>query len=295
MLDIKTNGFCSPSVPITNPKCFNDNDLSTIISVYNSTHPDTIKLTVKDKYGAINRRLKPILGNKKHWLWCDYLATISKNSDSIMQLKLIADNRLLPPQPKSWKTNKYEWLSNFDLENLLQKYHNAPKYKYHFIGVKDHDFGLKNMDGTCMIDSDCDIDIKSIIQKGKHFVGIIIYKNEHWRSLFIVLLPQYNAYGTYYYDSVGTGMPSELKIYTDTVNKQLKTIFPTHKAPIFKESKYRMQQSNYACGLFQATFQIKFPELLLQNDKCMFKDFAKLNPTDKNVWKYRDELYRERL
>ena len=57
-------------------------------------------------------------------------------------------------------------------------------------------------------ESDCDIDIKSIIQKGKHFVGIIIYKNEHWRSLFIVLLPQYNAYGTYY-ATRRTGMPSD--------------------------------------------------------------------------------------
>jgi hypothetical protein len=295
MLDIKTNGFCSPSVPITNPTCFNDDDLSTIIHIYNSTHPDKIKSNVKHKYRAINNKLKHIVGNKKHWLWCDYLVTISKNYEYITQLKHISDTRLLPPQPKSWKLNKFEWLSNFDLEYLLRKYHNALKYKYHFIGVKDYNFALKDADGTCSIDQDCNINIQDIINKHKDFIGIIIYKNQHWRSLFIVINPKYKAYGTYYYDSVGTSMPSELQIYVDTVNSQLKSIYPNHKNPIFKTSKYRMQESSYACGLFQATFQIKFPEMLLKNPQCTFQDFAKLNPTDKNVWKYRDELYRESL
>lgn len=295
MLDIKTNGFCSPTVPITNPTCFNDDDLSKIIAVYNYTHPDKIRNNVKHKYDAINRRLKKIVGDKKHWLWCDYLAMVSKNTSHISILRNIADKRLLPPKPKSWYKNKYEWLSNFDLQYLLQKYNDAPRYKYHFIGVKNHDFGLKNLDGTCSIDSDCNIDVQSIINNGKHFVGVIIYKSEHWRSLFIVLLPDYSSYGIYYYDSVGTDMPHELTTYTNTIKKQLKTIFPNERDPIFKQSKYSMQKSSYACGLFQATFQIKFPEMLLENKKCMFKDFAKLNPTDNNVWKYRDELYRESI
>lgn len=293
MLEIERNGFCSPIVSDDNPTCFDDKHLKIIIDAYNRSHPDRINRNVKGKYKAINNKLKKIVGDKKHWLWCDYLAMRSRNDVMIKKLKEIADERLLPAQPKSWKKNKYEWFSNFDLENLLVKYHDSKKHKYHFIGVKNHDFGVKNNDGTCLVDHDCNVNINSIIKSGKHFIGIIIYKTYHWRSLYVVLLPEYKAYGVYYYDSVGTSMPKELKIYTDMVIEQLTKRFK--KKPIFYENKYDMQKSSYACGSFQATFQIKFTEMLLKKKSTTFEDFVKLNPNDNDVWKYRDLLYRETM
>ena len=41
----------------------------------------------------------------------------------------------MPKKPSEWYLNKTAWLSNFDIEDVLEHYHRTKKFKYEFVGV----------------------------------------------------------------------------------------------------------------------------------------------------------------
>jgi len=65
--------FCSPLAK-DQKQCFDTKDLSVFIEIYNKYF--TIKIT-KPTYRAINDKLKNTVGDKKHYLWFDYLCQYS--------------------------------------------------------------------------------------------------------------------------------------------------------------------------------------------------------------------------
>ena len=291
--------FCSPSAK-DEVKCFDDKDLLKIIQIYNKHVEKKISEKTKNKYNAINSKLKDILGNKNHFLWIDYISQYCSYTDSKI-LENIADKRLMPKKPSEWYLNKTAWLSNFDIENVLEHYHRTKKFKYEFVGVFTVDFALKNEDGSCKFyRNKCVPDIPKNIKDGKKYLGIVtnLDRNDqsgsHWTSIFIVIDKDLPSYGIYYYDSVGSGIPSLIMIYLRETQKQLYKL--NGKQCRIKSNKKQFQHSNTECGMFSITYQISWLNKLLKNKNTIERDILDEKiMNDETMITYRDKYFAPRL
>lgn len=292
--------YCSPNT--TSVYCYDLNDLKKITSIFNKIHSSPISITsrstAKSLYNNLNNRLKNTLGDRSHFLWADYLIKFFGEDDQeVVELKNIADKRLMPKKPEEWSKNPRTWLSNFDIDKVLSHYHNTPRCNYHFIGVVPVDFGVKDNNGSCSYDERCSIDMEKIIKKKKRYMGLVSNLDTHdgpgyhWTSLFFVIDPKLPNYGIYYYDSVAKGIPSLMNVYITDVQKQLKKIYGIR--PRLFVSRKKHQRKNTECGMFSIWYQIRWLNLL-QNDpkKVSFKEVINVDIDDDLVSKYRDVLFR---
>ena len=178
--------------------------------IYNALYSINETTTTILQQLEINQAIiKNIVGDKKHYLWFDYLCQYS-TFDECFKLNNISDSRLLPKKPAEWYKNKTAWLSNFDIEDVLTHYHKCKKYNYEFIGVFTVDFAVKETNGKCKYyDNKCTPNIRNNIENNKKYLGIVTNLDtfdqggSHWTSIFIVIDPTLPSYGIYYYDSGG--------------------------------------------------------------------------------------------
>lgn len=258
--------FCSPLAK-DQLKCFNQNDLNIFTAIYNKYFPNKIKTI---SYIGINNKLKDVVGNKKHYLWFDYLCQYCSYTEC-QTLNNITDNRLLPKKPAEWYKNRTAWLSNFDIEDVLIHYHKCKKYNYEFVGVFTVDFAVKDDNGKCKYyENKCTPNIKRNIDNNKKYLGIVTNLDRHdqggshWTSIFVVIDPLLPSYGIYYYDSGGAGIPSLVMLYIREVQTQLKKIYPHKKCKIIVNKKQH-QQTSTECGMFSLTYQIRWVTKLFKN------------------------------
>ena len=238
--------FCSPLAK-DQVKCFDTEDLKIFIEIYNKYFANKIKSIT---YRAINNKLKDVLGDKKHYLWFDYLCQHCSFNECL-KLNNISDNRLLPKKPAEWYMNRTAWLSNFDIEDVLIHYHKCKKYNYEFVGVFTVDFAVKESNGKCKYyDNKCNPDIRDNIKKNKKYLGIVTNLDRfdqggsHWTSIFIVMDPTLPSYGIYCYDSGGNGIPPLIMLYINEVKKQVKELYQTKKDRIRVTRKKHNKTTN---------------------------------------------------
>lgn len=288
--------FCSP-LANDQKKCFNLADLEIFVKIYNKYFADKIKHST---YGAINKVLKDTLGDKKHYLWFDYLCQHC-SYEECRQLNSISDKRLLPKKPAEWYQDKTAWLSNFDIEDVLTHYHKTKRYHYEFVGVFTVDFAVKDKNGKCKYyENKCSPNIKQSIKNNKKYLGIVTnldrydQSGSHWTSIFIVIDPTLPSYGIYYYDSTGAGIPQLISLYFTEVKRQLKSLYPDTVCRI-RANKKQFQKSFTECGMFAITYQIRWITKLLNNKKTVEKHILTSVMTDDNMVKSRDKFYSPRL
>ena len=289
--------FCSPLAK-DQKQCFDMKDLSIFIEIYNKYFKIKIK---KPTYRAINDKLKNTVGDKKHYLWFDYLCQYS-TFDECFKLNNISDTRLLPKKPAEWYKNKTAWLSNFDIEDVLTHYHKCKKYNYEFIGVFTVDFAVKETNGKCKYyDNKCTPNIRNNIKHNKKYLGIVTNLDtfdqggSHWTSIFIVIDPTLPSYGIYYYDSGGNGIPKLIMLYINEVKKQLKELYPTKQCKI-RVNKKQFQKTSTECGMFAITYQIRWLSKLFKNKNTSEQDVLDNTiMTDKTMIENRDKIFSPRL
>ena len=289
--------FCSPLAK-DQFKCFDINDLKIFVNIYNNYFTDKIKTI---SYRTINNKLKNTLGDKKHYLWFDYLCQYCSYKECVL-LNNISDNRLLPKKPAEWYKNKTAWLSNFDIEDVLIHYHKCKKFNYEFVGVFTVDFAVKDDNGKCKYyENKCIPNIRQNIKNNKKYLGIVTNLDtydkggSHWTSIFIVIDPLLPSYGIYYYDSGGNNMPQLINLYIIEVKKQLKQIYPNSNCKI-RVNKKQYQKTMTECGMFAITYQIRWLTKLLKNKNTMESNVLNNTiMTDKNMIENRDKLFSPRL
>jgi hypothetical protein len=290
--------YCSPEVKYK--KCLNKNDLDIIIEIYNKIFINDKIIKTKNKYNDINNKLKLKLGNNNYHLWIDYLLEYVIDINDKEKIKNISDNRFIPKKPLNWYLNPNTWVSNYDIDKVLNQYEKTKKYKYKYIGCFTIDFALKDNKGKCMYYEDkCDINIEKIIKNGKKYMGLITnldtydQSGSHWTSTFMILDPKLESYGIYYYDSAGSTIPELIMIYINNVKNQLKKIYK--KEPIIFTNKKKFQKGSSECGMFALTFQIKWLNKILKNKKTKIEEILDDEMTDINVFKKRNEYFRPKL
>ena len=75
------------------------------------------------------------------------MATDAKTKELI---KMIEKEELRPEMPIEWYKNDREWLSNYDIEDVMLQYDKGRQYKYAFLGVYPIDFSEEDKFGRCL-------------------------------------------------------------------------------------------------------------------------------------------------
>lgn len=152
------NMNCSPMVQQSKLhfSCYTPNILELIKKEYNASHPAT-----------------PIETNDPTEIWKELKTRIQCEKEDCW-LNQIKDERLrkqidryifAPDSPPSWEKNPNEWLSNYDILNVLEQYEQTYSH-FEFLGPSPIDFDTKIGNG-CVWRELCDFQLSSYLHKGK--------------------------------------------------------------------------------------------------------------------------------
>jgi hypothetical protein len=122
-----------------NPYIFSKVSLIYLIDTWNKYKKDKITYKKTDKISKLselfNEKIKPICDDKQYWCWTGTISKITTNTKTKELIKMIENEELRPEMPIEWYKNKTEWLSNYDIEDVMNQYDKCQKYKYAFLGV----------------------------------------------------------------------------------------------------------------------------------------------------------------
>lgn len=237
---------CNPIVDKISIKnsCYTPKILFMIRDAYNKDHDGEAKIKETDPaklWKVLNARFVQC---RKEDCWLNEI----KNPD----LKKRIDRYLFAPdKPYEWKSNPNEWLSNFDIMNVLEQYEQTYKH-FEFIGPTPIDFD-KVVNGRCIQSELCKFDLQTHIKNGKTQIGVIFNlsphtsSGSHWVSLFI----DTNEQIIFYFDSAGEPIPAEIKMFVDRIQTQTLANYTFHQ-----NWPNEHQMGNTECGVYSLFFII---------------------------------------
>ena len=275
---------CSPATRKSriNKSCFTPDVLKTIKKEYNKNHED--KITATDP-SEIWIELKNRLDCTKEDCWLDEIkdTTLRKRIDRYI---------FAPDKPPEWEKNPNEWLSNFDIMNVLEQYEISHK-EFDFIGPSPIDFDLVLEGNRCVWDELCHFSIQKQLEKGKTKTGIIFNLDKHdesgshWVSLFIDTDKQI----IFYFDSAGFSIPEEIQKLVDRIQSEVVTLGKKYK--FIENAPNVHQRGNSECGVYSLFFIITMLTGEIERNKILSIDeriklFKKKKLSDEYIEKYRN-------
>ena len=279
---------CAPIIRLKNKSvnswsCFTPEILIQLRDEYNKRYPDKI-ISNKPKtiWKSLQKKMKKC---KSEMCWLNRLAS----SNAQVRLKEILFS---PEKPKSWNKDPNTWLTNFDIENVLNQYEESHE-NFDFIGPSFIDFNSQ-IGNSCVDPEICNFNLEKFIKKGKNKIGIVFnldkhnQSGSHWVSLFIDVKNKF----IFYFDSNGTDIPPEIKHLVDKIVDQGKKINIDFKVHInSKEHQY----SNTECGMYSLYFIITLlTEMIADQSKTipqLLHFFKKQRISDKDVEQFRNIYY----
>jgi hypothetical protein len=286
-----------------------------LIDTWNKYKPDKIKYKKTDAIAKLslllNEKIKPVCDDKQYWCWTGAIARFANDTKAKEIIKMIEKEELRPEMPVEWYANGKEWLSNYDIEDVMMQYDKGRQYKYAFLGVYPIDFSEEDKFGRCLYSQICSLDVKRYINKKIKYLGLITnldkhnQNGSHWTSTFIIIDPRNKCYGAHYYDSNAIGIPAYVKKFILNLKKRLLVIYPNRNFKI-TFNMTRHQRKNTECGMFSMTHQIRWLNSLLKYKKLNLPDPYKdenflqcitndKKITDDNMNASRKYLYRPNL
>lgn len=258
---------------VKNPNIFSKDTLIKLIDAWNSNRSDKITYKKSDNVrilsALLNEKIKPICDDKQYWCWPGVINKLTRDATTKEIIKTIEKKDLRPEMPISWCKNPIEWLSNYDIEDVMIQYNNDKKYSYVFLGVFPIDFSEEDKFGRCLYSHICSLDMNKYINKGIKYLGLITNLDKHdesgshWTSTFIIIDPKNKNYGAHYYDSNAIKAPQYITKFVNNVKKALHLKYPKATFNTY-ENKRRHQMKNTECGMFSMAFQIRWLNALIK-------------------------------
>lgn len=256
---------CSPMVAgktVTMETCMTSHILEKIKSEYNHTHRDN-PIRANDPK-AIHKELRQRLSQcEQENCWLNQI------KDTKLRKKI--ENYIFAPKhPKEWKYNPNEWLSNYDIFNVLTQWEEAyPTFE--FIGPSFIDFDAKiGPDGRCVDTEVCKLNLSDQIRAGRKKVAIVFnldrhdQSGSHWVSLWIDIQDHY----IFYFDSAGAKIPEEIMHLVDNIREQGLTL---KRRPIkfrfYENYPLEHQYGNTECGMYSLFFIITMLTNRVDNER----------------------------
>jgi hypothetical protein len=253
-------------------------------------------LRIRDEYNKDHPYSK-IIASKPVLIWHELKMKLDC-SDERCWLKEIDDKNLrtqiknqlfAPAHPPEWLKNKNEWLSNFDINAVMQQYEQKdPTFEYLATTPIDYDYIVDKTKLTCYEEILCKFDLKSLMAAGKHKFAAIFNLDKHdengshWISLFI------NAHKNIiiFFDSANGNIPNEIAQFVKKVKDQGLENGIHFK---FLRNHKQHQRGNTECGVYSIHFIIE----MLNNADRAIELFLNGYIPDNKVEKYRKIYFNE--
>lgn len=268
--------ICSPAVKKISVKnsCYTPKILFLIRDTYNRDHSQEHRIDETDPTKLWQILHSRLVQCKKEDCWLNEIkdANLKRRIDRYV---------FAPDKPYEWKNNPNEWLSNFDIMNVLEQYEHTYKH-FEFIGPTPIDFD-KVVSGTCVQNELCKFQLKDYIKHchamnnkypthsndqggfpvhisrkcAKTHIGIIFNlsphtsSGSHWVSLFIDVKERV----IFYFDSAGESIPKEIKAFVDRVQQQAIEL-DGRKYRFYQNWPKEHQMGNTECGVYSLFFII---------------------------------------
>jgi hypothetical protein len=277
---------CSPEVENTKVEnsCYTPHILMQIRNAYNASHSDAEQIHVTDPVQIWNILNKRLVHCKKEDCWLNQI------TDEELR-KRIDRYIFAPDQPYEWSKNPNEWLSNYDILNVLEQYERTYE-RFKFMGPTPIDFDAVLQRRQCVNNELCRFDLKSLIQKGKTKIGVVFnldkhnQSGSHWVSLFIDTEGKF----MFFFDSAGSRCPTAIYALVKRIKAQ--ALAMGQKYTFFQNYPKTHQYSNTECGVYSLFFIItmltektKFQSSMTFQDKLNL--FKKHRIPDKYIERYR--------
>jgi len=260
---------CSPMVkgktPV-NKSCFTTPVLKQIKEEYNQHHPDNIITSTEptEIWSELKHRFSTC-SKEDCWLKVFDNTEIREKMDEYL---------FAPDQPDEWKNSPNEWLSNFDIMDVLAQYEVTYK-NFKVFGPTPIDFDTrpKELNGHCVWEELCIFNLKKYIDSGKTKLGFVFNLDEHnkggshWVSMYIDLTDKF----IFYMDSAGEKIPKQIDNLVQRIIKQgIELQTPIH-LEFYENHPMEHQMGNSECGMYSLYFIITM--LTNKTEKRNFTNF----------------------
>ena len=178
---------------------------------------------------------------KGEWCWIQQEFVKNLNDREI-------NTTFRPKTPKEWYSNKNEWLSTIDIENVMKQYEKVHK-DFKFIGPVPIDFDYEYSVGSCIVDELCKIDINDFLKRKTRKIGIIFnldrhdQDGSHWVAMYVDLKKN----KIYYFDSYGEEPPKEVDVLAERLKQQG---MENNNTIHYEQNDVRFQYKNSECGVY---------------------------------------------
>lgn len=239
---------CGPIVDGKNANggtCYTKKILKKIKTAYNQSYPDKIHTS---NPSAILDELKTRLNDEcvSENCWLKLLPSSQR---------IFLEQRVFRPfHPKEWNDNPKEWLSNFDILEVLKQYEQSDP-EFEFLGPCPMDFDKKMNDQKCVCSEICKFQLSNYIKKGTKKIGMVFNLDDHdesgshWVSLYVDIPHKL----IFYFDSALNDTPPEIEVLAQRILEQANNIQQTYT---YKKNKIQHQFSNTECGMYALFFLI---------------------------------------
>jgi len=241
---------CAPGLTYEHGTCISIDDLKNFCHAFNeyildaNVEPRIVKkrINISDNKGSLYSQLKDRMKNM-----CGDDKCIFDFFVNVLRVESNQKYGILKPKGPEGRT---EWLSNFDIEDIMKQYENVYK-KFKFIGAVPADCGDHPR---------CDIhgfDYIGYHKKGIDYFGVVFnldtygMTGSHWVAFFIdVVNNEIN-----YCDSAGGNPNKYIQSYIDSYIRYHEKIFG--KKPIYKINTKKYQRDNTECGVYSCNFILR--------------------------------------
>lgn len=279
--------YCAPTAKPHNGSCLTLAYLKLIARLWNSNRPVGAEpIRISSTKEVLVSELRRVTKRQEHEL--------SKLPFVPHSASVKIEQSFRPKSPVSWTKNPNEWLRTDDIEAVMTQYENRyPTFK--FMGVFPIDFATRSKNGSCVEESMCRLDVAKLAATNVKRIGVVFnldkhfQKGSHWVGCFVGIDPKRKNFGAFYFDSVSSPPPPEVRQLTTRIRSQINSIFPLKVAQRFRVAYnvLRRQFRGSECGMFSMYFLIKMLE-----DTHRFEDVCKSMGNDLEMSAYRDVFYR---
>jgi len=255
--------------------CYSPSELVTIKNAFNKHHSKSGSTSTSSSSSSLKSESKQIHSRDPETILKELREKNAHCTTELCWLHAVSDRGLRekiqkeafrPIQPAEWRKKPNAWLSNFDIDAVIQQYE-AAYPDFVFLGPTPIDFDTKKADGKCVTEEICGFSLSKEWTKGKKKIGVIYNLDTsegpgtHWVSMFIDMADP-EPY-MFYFNSTAEPMPKEVRKLMDRIQEQwlgLDGLYEkkNHKKLVeyTSDDKVEHQHSNTECGMYSLFFII---------------------------------------